>query len=76
MDKGVRMMMRNKVEELALLDQILIPFQTYKIKEGQSQDIMTLQMRRSTWVNLQIHVVDKEVEGGDNQTTEEMTNTN
>ena len=33
-------------------------------------------MRRPTWVNLQIHVVDKKVEGSDNHTIEEPTNTN
>ena len=70
------MMMKNKADELSLLDPLLISFQTYKIKEGQSQDLMTLQIRRPTWVNLQIHVVDKEVEDSGNQTTEEMTNTN
>ena len=36
MNKGIGMMMRNKVEELTPLDPILIPFKTYEIKEGQS----------------------------------------
>ena len=76
MDKGVGMMMRNKVEELVPLDPNLIPFQIYEIKEDQLQDLMTLQIRRPTWVNLQIHVVDKEMEGSDNQTTKETMNTN
>ena len=76
MDKGVGMMMKNMEKELAPLDQLLIPFQIYEIKEGQWQDLMTLQIRRSTWVNMQIHVVDKEVEDSGNQTTEETTNTN
>ena len=76
MDKGVGMMMKNMTEELAPLDPFLIPFQIYKIKEGQSQDLMTLQMRRSTWVNMKIHMVDKEVENIGNQTTRETTNTN
>ena len=73
MDKGVGMMMRNKVEELAPLDPFLIPFQIYEIKEVQSQDFMTLQMRRPT---LQVQLVNKEVEGNGNQTIEKMTNTN
>ena len=42
MDKGIGMMMKNMVEELAPLDPLLIPFQIYKIKGGQSQDLMTL----------------------------------
>ena len=70
------MMMKNMAEELALLDPLLIPFQIYKIKGGQSQDLMTLQMRRPTLVNMQIHVVDKEVEDNGNQNIEETTNTN
>ena len=70
------MMMRTKADELALLDPILITFQIYKIKEGQLQDLMIFHMRRSTLVNLRIQMVDKEVEGCDNQTTNEMTNTN
>ena len=70
------MMMRNKVDELAPLDPFLISFQIYKIKEGHSQELVRLQMRRATWMNLQIHVVDKEVEGSGNQTTKDMTNTN
>ena len=76
MDKGIRIMMGNNLEELALLDQFLIPFQIYKIKEVHSQDLMTLQIRRPTWVNLEIHVVDKEAEGSGNQTTKETMNTN
>ena len=70
------MIMKNKVDELAPLDPLLILFQIYEIKEGRSQDFMTLQIRRPTWVNLQIHVVDKEVEDSGNKTTEELTNTN
>ena len=34
MDKGIEMMIRNKAEELALLDPFLISFQIYEIKEG------------------------------------------
>ena len=52
MDKGVGIMMRNKAEELAPLDPLLIPFLIYKIKEGQPWDLMTLQMRRPTLVKL------------------------
>ena len=52
MDKGVRMMMKNMVEEFAPLDPLLIPFQIYEIKGGRSQDLMTLWMRRPTWVNM------------------------
>ena len=74
-DKGIGMMMKNMAEELAPLDLLLIPFQIYKIKGGQSQDLMTIQMR-PTWVNIQIHVVDKEVENSGNQTIEETMNTN
>ena len=70
------MMMKNMAGEFALLDPLLIPFQIYEIKGCQSQDLMTLQMRRPTLVNMQIHVVDKEVEGNDNQNTEETMNTN
>ena len=39
------MMMRNKVDKLASLDPFLITYQIYEIKEGQSQDLMTLQMK-------------------------------
>ena len=63
------MMMRNKVKELAPLNAFVITFQIYEIKEGQSQDFVTLQMRRPTLMNLRIHVVDKEVEDSDDQTT-------
>ena len=56
--------------------EFLITFQIYEIKKGQSWDLMTLQMRMLTWVNLQIHVIDKEVEDSDNQTTEETMNIN
>ena len=70
------MIMRNKAEELAPLDPFLVPFQIYEIKDGQPQDFMTLQMNRLALMNLRIHVIDKEVEGSDNQTTEEPTNTN
>ena len=76
MDKSIGMMMNKMTEELALLDPLLIPFQIYEIKEGQSQDLMTLQMKSPTWVNMQIHVVDKEVKDNGNQTIEETTNTN
>ena len=69
-------MMKNMAEELALQDPLLIPFQIYEIKESQSQDFTTLQMRRPTWVNMQIHMIDKEVEDNDNQTIEEKTYTN
>ena len=37
---------------------------------------MTLKMRRLTLVNFLMHVIDKEVEGNDNQTIEETMNTN
>ena len=74
-DKGIGMMMKNMAEELAPLDSLLIPFQIYKIKGGQSQDLMTIQMR-PTWVNMQIHVIDKEVENSGYQTIEETMNTN
>ena len=67
------MTMKNVAEELAMLDALLIQFQIYKIKRGQSKDLMILQMRRSTWVNMKIHVVDEEVEDIGNQTTKEMT---
>ena len=70
------MMMRNKVDESAPLYPFLISFQIYKIKEGHLQDLVTLQMSKETWMNLQIHVVDKEVEGSGNQTKKETTNTN
>ena len=43
---------------------------------NQRRLVARFHMRRSTWVNMQIHVVDKEVEDSDNQTIEEMTNTN
>ena len=76
MDKGIGMMMRNKVEELASLDPMLITSQIYELKESQLQDLMTLQMRRSTLVNLRIHMVDKEMEDSGNKTTEEMMNKN
>ena len=66
------MILKNKTKELAPLDLFLI----YEIKEGQTQDFMTLQLRRPTLVNLRIPMVDKEVEGSDNQTIEEMINTN
>ena len=69
-------MMRNKAKELALLDPFFIPFQIYEIKEGQPYNLMTLQMRRMTWVNLQIHTIDKEVEDSSKQTTKETVNTN
>ena len=69
------MMMRNKALELALLDLILITFQISEIKEGLLQDLMTLQMRRPTLVNLRIHVVDKDEKDSGNQTSEETTNT-
>ena len=42
MDKGVGMMMRNKMEEFAPLNPFVTTFQIYKIKEGQSQDLVTL----------------------------------
>ena len=48
MDKDVELRIRNKVEELAPLDPFLILFQIYKIKEGQSQDLMTPKMKRPT----------------------------
>ena len=70
------MMIRNNAEELALLDPILITFRIYEIKKDQLQDLMTLQMRRPTLVNLQIHVVNKKDEESGNQTTEEITNIN
>ena len=70
------MMMRNKAKELALLNPVLITFRIYEIKKDQLHDLMTLQMRRPTLVNLQIHVVDKEEEESGNQTIEEMTNIN
>ena len=70
------MMMRNKAEELALLDPILITFRIYEIKKDQLQDLMTLRMRSPTLVNLQIHVVNKEEEKSGNKTTEEMKNIN
>ena len=47
------MMMKNMAEELAPLDPLLIPFQIYEIKKGQPSDLMTLQMRRPAWVNMQ-----------------------
>ena len=37
---------------------------------------MMLYMRMPTFVNLSIHVIDKEKEDSDNQTTEAATNTN
>ena len=52
MNKDVGMMMRNKVVELAPPDPVLIPFQIYEIKEGQSYELMTIQIRWSTLVNL------------------------
>ena len=66
MNKGIGMMMRNKAEELAPLN----PFLIYKIKESQPHDLMTLKMSRRTLVNLRIHMIAKEVESSDNQTTE------
>ena len=66
MNKGIGMMMRNKAEELAPLN----PFLIYEIKESQPHDLMTLKMRRRTLVNLRIHMIAKEVESSDNQTTE------
>ena len=48
MDKGIGMMMKNLAEELVPLDPLLIQFQVYEIKEGQSQDLRTLQMRSPT----------------------------
>ena len=52
-------MMKNIAEELAPLYPLLIPLQIYEIKEGQPQNLMTLQMRRLIWMNIQIHVVEK-----------------
>ena len=57
MDKGVGMMMRNKVEELALLNTFLIPFQNIRNQRksatkfddtSNKEDLMTLQTRRLT----------------------------
>ena len=71
------MMTKNMAKELALLDVLLISFQIYEIiEENQSQYLMTPRMRKPTWVNMEIHVVDKEVEDNGNQTIEETTNTN
>ena len=69
-------MMKNKAEELAPLDLLLIPFLIYKIKEGQPRVLMTLQMRRLTLVKLHFHMVDREVEDSGNRITEAMMNTN
>ena len=59
-------MMKNKAEELAPLDPLLIPSLIYKIKEGQAWVLMTLQMRKPTLVKLHFHMVDREVKDNDN----------
>ena len=69
-------MMKNKVDELASLDPLLIPSLIYKIKEGPPRVLTTLQMRRPILVKLHFHMVDREVEDSGNRITEAMMNTN